>query len=650
MSSPFPHLFSPLKLGPLTLKNRIVTSPHADALAENGAPGERARRYYEEKAKGGVGLLMCFGSAGVHPTSPGRDWNGVELFDDSVIPSLGQFADTMHRYNVPVIAQITHRGRRGRSVDRLHRMYAPSAIREPNHRETPHELDRATIDEFVRAFADAAWRLQQGRFDGCEVMASHSHLIDQFWSLNSNQRDDQYGGTLENRLRFGIQVIEAIRERCGPEFIVGIRITGDDFIPGGLDHQTILRIVKHLDSLRLLDFYDVVGSTAETLAGEAAAVPDMTFPHATYASLAASIKSQVTVPVITAGRVIHPSEADRIVAEGQADLVIMTRALIADPELPKKAMAGEEADIRLCRGYNEGCIDRIYTGRGVTCVQNAVVGRELELADPAPAGVPRKVLVVGGGPAGLEAARVARMRGHQVRLIEKSHQLGGQTLTAALAPHRQEYSGAAEWMAEQCWKLGVTIELGVEATTDFILAGQPDVVIVATGALPFRPEIPGIEHATDAWSVLRGQLPVGKRIAVIDEEYGFQGPSVAEFLLDLGRQVEIITRIEAIGSMLGATTRPPVYQRLFRKGIVIHPHLHVRAIEGGSLVTENAWSGDKGRLEGFDAVVYAYGGRAHDPISKQLAGTIECLVVGDAFAPRTLQHAIMEGHQTGRKI
>ena len=620
MSSPFPHLFCPLKLGPLTLKNRIVTSPHADALAENGAPGERARRYYEEKAKGGVGLLMCFGSAGVHPTSPGRDWNGVELFDDRVIPALGEFADTMHRHDVPVMAQITHRGRRGRSVDRLHRMYAPSAIREPNHRETPHELDEETIDEFVKAFADAAWRLKQGRFDGCEVMASHSHLIDQFWSPNSNHRDDQYGGTLENRLRFGIRVIEAIRERCGTDFVVGIRITGDDFIPGGLDHQTILRIVKHLDSLRLLDFYDVVGSTAETFVGEAAAVPDMTFPHATYASLAASIKNQVTAPVITAGRVVHPREADRIVAEGQADLVIMTRALMADPELPRKAMSGEEGEIRLCRGYNEGCIDRIYTGRGVTCVQNAVMGRELEFAELAPAGVPRDVLVVGGGPAGLEAARVARMRSHQVNLIEKSNQLGGQTLSAALAPGRQEYSGATEWMAEQCSKLGVSIELDTEATTELVLARQPDVVIIATGAVPFRPEIPGIEHATDTWSVLRGELPVGERIAVIDEEYGFQGPSVAEFLLDRGRQVQIITGMEAIGSMLGATTRPPVYQHLFRKGIVIYPHLHVRAIEAGSLVTQNAWSGEKGRLEGFDAVVYAYGGRAHDPISKEACG------------------------------
>ena len=651
MASPvFKHLFTPLQFRHVTVKNRIVSSAHADALAEDGMPKEKARCYYEGKAKGGVGLLMCFGSAGVHPTSPAQDWHGVELFEDRVIPYLAEFADTMHAYSVPVISQITHRGRRGRSVDRMHRMYGPSPIREPNHRETPHTLDEETITEFVQAFSDAAWRLKQGNFDGCEVNASHCHLIDQFWTQNANQRTDEYGGGLSNRLRFGMRVIEAIRERCGDDFIIGIRITGDDFTKGGLNNTMMQEIAGKLDGLRILDYFSVIGATAETFVGEAAAVPDMTFPHATYAPLAASIKGVVSVPVITAGRVTHPMQAEEIVSNEQADLVIMTRALIADPQAPHKAMAGQLDDIRLCQGYNEGCIDRIYTGRGVTCVQNATIGRETELGALTPAEQPRKVVVVGGGPAGLEAARIARRRRHEVVLMEKSGKLGGQTLIGAKAPLRGEFSGATEWMSEQCRKSGVEVRLNCEATVELILSEAPDVVVVATGARPLIPELPGVENTVDAWSVLNGNVPEGERVVVIDEEYGFQGPSVAELLLDSGKSVEIITSMEAIGTLLGATTRPPVYQRLFRKGIVIHPHLHVSAIEGGTLITENAWAETKGELTGYHAVVYAFGGQAVDEISQLLQNEVTCTVVGDAFAPRTLQHAIMEGHTFGRKI
>jgi len=379
-------------------------------------------------------------------------------------------------------------------------------------------------------------------------------------------------------------------------------------------------------------------------------VPDMSFAHSTYASLAGSIREVVKAPVITAGRVTRPEQAEEIVANGQADLVIMTRALIADPHLPNKAKAGQVEDIRICRGYNEGCIDRIYTGRGVTCVQNAVIGREAELAELRPSETPGRVVVVGGGPAGLEAARIAASSGHSVVLMEKGGELGGQTLIAAKAPSRGEYAGAAEWMAGQCHKLGVEIRLNTEATEESVMSENPDSVFIATGARPLCPEIPGIENAHDCWSVLLGDIPGGNRIAVIDEEYGYQGPGVAEYLLDAGKEVVMITSMEAIASMLGATTRPPVYQRLYSKGVTIHAHLHIRAIESGKLITENAWSETRGELDGFDDIVYSFGSEAVETLSARLNGKVDCHVIGDAFAPRTLQHAIMEGHMFARKI
>jgi 2,4-dienoyl-CoA reductase-like NADH-dependent reductase (Old Yellow Enzyme family)/thioredoxin reductase len=595
---------------------------------------------------------MCFGSASVHPTSPARDWNGVELFDDRVIPHLRTFAETMHRYGVPCVAQITHRGRRGRSSNTWERLYGPSAVREPNHRETPHPLDRAAMQEFIRAFADAAGRLRQGGFDGCEVMASHCHLIDQFWTPNANRRTDDYGGGLANRLRFGVEVLRAVRERVGRDFIVGIRMTGDDFVEGGLGRGACQEIAGRLGELGLLDYFNVIGSSAETYRAEAAAVPDMSFPVALYCPLAAAIKTAVKVPVIATGRINDPAVAERVLREGQADLCIMTRSLIADPDLPNKAREGRLDDIRPCFGYNEGCIDRIYTGRGVTCVQNAVIGREAAWADLPRAPRAGKVVVVGGGPAGLECARVARLRGHDIVLFEKNRELGGQALIARKAPTRQDFDGACRYAAGQCRKHGVEIRLGVEADAAAVLREAPDVAVIATGARALRPDLPGIaEYGVSAWDVLDGREVPGRRVLVIDEQYGHQAPSVAEYLLDRGKEVHVVTSERSIGSFLGATTGPPVFQRLFTKGVKLHCHLRVARLEAGRAVAYNVWSDREEVLGPYDAFVYAYGGESVCGLEKELEGKVPRVeLIGDCFAPRSLQHAILEGHKLAREL
>jgi NADPH-dependent 2,4-dienoyl-CoA reductase/sulfur reductase-like enzyme len=454
-------------------------------------------------------------------------------------------------------------------------------------------------------------------------------------------------------------VLTAVRERVGRDFIVGIRMTGDDFVDGGLDNATCQEIAGRLNELGLLDYFNVIGASPEVYTGEAAAVPDMSFPLAVYAPLAASIRAVVRVPVIVTARINDPAVAERVLAEGQADLCIMNRALIADPDFPNKAREGRADDIRQCMGYNQGCIDRIYTGRGVTCVQNAVIGREVQWAELPRAARPQKVVIVGGGPAGLECARVCRLRGHSVVLFEKNTEPGGQTLIARNAPSRQDFDGACRYAALQCRKLGVEMRLGTAADAAAVLAERPDVVVLATGARAFRPNLPGLDGAAfSAWDVLAGSAPEvdrAGRMLVIDEEYGFQAPSTAEFLLDRGKQVEVVTSERFIGSFLGATTGPPVFQRLFGKGGRVHANLRVVRLEGGpgdvTAIAQNVWSEQEEALGPYDAVVYAYGGEAVNDLERELTGQVPRLeLIGDCFAPRSLQHAILEGHKLAREL
>jgi NADPH-dependent 2,4-dienoyl-CoA reductase/sulfur reductase-like enzyme len=356
--------------------------------------------------------------------------------------------------------------------------------------------------------------------------------------------------------------------------------------------------------------------------------------------------------VIATGRINDPAVAERVLKEGQADLCIMNRALIADPDFPNKAKEGRLDDVRQCMGYNQGCIDRIYTGRGVTCVQNAVIGREADWADMPRASSPRKVVVVGGGPAGLECARVARLRGHQVVLFEKNPELGGQTMIARNAPARQDFDGACRYAALQCKKHGVDIRLGVAADAATVLRESPDVAVVATGARAFKPDLPGIDdYGYSAWEVLQGTDVPGGRVLVIDEEYGFQAPTTAEYLLDRGKEVEIVTSERTIGGFLGATTAPPIFQRLFTKGIKLHCNLRVVRLEAQRALAQNVWSGNEEELAPYDAFVYAYGGESVSGLEKELEGKVPRVeLIGDCFAPRTLQHAILEGHKLAREL
>jgi len=655
MAAELRALFSPIRVGGLTLTNRIYSSGHAEAMAENGRPGARLTRYHEAKARGGCALTIFGGSSSVHPSSPAAAWKQIANHDDSIIPAYGALADAVHAHGCHVFTQLTHMGRRAQADgEEASVLLAPSQIPERVHREVPHELEAEQIAELVRAFGEAARRCREGGLDGIELSMAHNHLIDQFWSPLFNQRQDEYGGSLENRMRFGMEVLRETRRRVGRDFVVGARISGDEFTRGGLTAADMAEIARRLAASGLVDCLSIIGGGAHTYELQAAAVPNMSYATGVFVPLAAAIKQAAPgLPIFHASRIVDPVHADRTVAAGQIDVVGMTRALIADPDLPRKARAGRLDDIRTCVGANEGCIDRIYQGKPVTCVQNPATGREAELGEVRTAAKPKRVVVVGGGVAGLEAARMAAVRGHRVVLFEKSAELGGQVLLAARAPARAEYAGIVRFLAAQVRKLGVEVRLGVEATPPAVLGERPDAVVVATGSHPFVPPVPGSDgkHVVTDRDVLSGEAKVGANVVVFDDVHTQQALSTAELLLEQGKRVEVLSPLFYVGQDIGVTSIAPLYRRLFTAGVVLTPGTELRAVEGSAVIVANVHSGVERRIEGVDTVVLSAGSRSTDSLYRALKGQVsELYAVGDCVAPRGVHQAILDATRVARAI
>jgi len=655
MASALRSLFTPIQVGRLTLKNRIYSSGHAEAMAEGGRPGERLSRYHAAKARGGCALTIFGGSSSVHPSSPAAAWKQIANHDDSIIPAYRALADAVHAHDCLVFTQLTHMGRRAQADgEEANVLVAPSQIPERVHREVPHELEAEQIVEIVRAFGQAARRCREGGLDGIELSMAHNHLIDQFWSPLFNQRLDDYGGSLDNRLRFGFEVLREIRRTVGRDFVVGARISGDEFTRGGLTAGDMAEIARRLAASGLLDFLSIIGGGAHTYELQAAAVPNMSYATGVFVPLAAAIKQAAPgIPILHASRIVDPAHADRLVAAGQIDVVGMTRALIADPDLPRKALESRFDDIRTCVGANEGCIDRIYQGKPVTCVQNPATGREAELAEVRAATTPKKVVVVGGGVAGLEAARMAAVRGHRVVLFEKAPELGGQVLLAARAPERSEYVGIVRFLAAQVRKLAVDVRLAVEATPSAVLAERPAAVVIATGSHPFVPPVPGSDgkHVVTDRDVLAGEAKVGTSVVVVDDVHTQEALSTAELLLSQGKRVEVISPLFYVGQDVGVTSIAPLYRRLFTAGVVLTPGTELRAVEGSSVIVANVYSGLERRIEGVDTVVLAAGSRSTDALYRALKGHVaELYAVGDCVAPRGVHPALLDATRIARAI
>ena len=649
--SAFARLFSPIRIGHAEAKNRIVSTPHGAAFGEKGNITERYIRYHEEKARGGCGVVMMFGSSSIHPTSI-NDWGEVNNWDDSVIPQFRAMSEAIHRHGALCLSQISHRGRRGHSWYSGTPLWAPSDTREERHREWPHVMTKTEIREVIDAWAAAAVRLKKGGYDGADIPLYGGHLLENFISPLANTRTDEYGGSLDNRLRLPTEVLRALREAVGRDFIIGLRHSGDHFVEGGLTREELLEIARRLDALGIADYWMVSGSNTETLRFEAAVTPSHYHPRGVFNDLAALTKTVVRVPVIVAGRIVTAEQAEAALAAGVCDLVGMTRALIADPEMPTKVRAGRLDDVRVCVGAAEGCIGRLRQGKAITCIQNPAIGREAELMQIHPAAKRRRVVVVGGGVAGLEAARVAALRGHQTILLEAGAAVGGQVLAVARAPRREEYASIVTWLAGQAKKAGVEIRLNTPASAADVLALKPDAVVLATGASQRVPDIPGVKlaHVASTVDVLLGRVAPGRRVVVVDEEGYFAAPTTADFLADRRAQVTIVSRYFMVGEDIDEGTRSDLYARLFARGVTLTPMTRAVEIVPHGVRTRHTFSSAETVVEA-DSVVLAFGGKAHDPLSRELEGRVADLkVIGDAYSPRRVHDAILDGTRVARAL
>lgn len=631
-------LCQPFSLGGMALKNRMVMPPMVVRYATaDGYITDRSIDYYEARARGGAGLIIQeatyvhrMGQILAH--EPG-------ISDDKFLPRLGELTRAVHRHGARMAVQLVHGGRAA-YLPAGTTALAPSPVAAEG-RAVPREMTRREIAEVIKYFAEAAVRAQRAGYDGIEVHAAHNYLIDQFLSPASNRRKDEYGGDVRNRARFLVQVIEAVREATGKGFPVWCRINGREFgVPGGETLEDAREVARLAEN---------AGAVAIHVSAFGPASPiNLTTPvftPAIIADLAAGVKAAVSVPVIAVGR-ITPEAGEELLSQGKADLIAFGKALIADPELPNKVSAGRLEEIRPCIVCFR-CRDDMRSGTvtGVGCSVNAATGREASCRITR-ARVSKKVLVVGGGPAGMEAARVAASRGHRVTLWEKEPGLGGQLRAACVAPHKDRIGALLPYFTGELERLGVAVRLGMEVTPENIRKFAPDTLVIATGVSPVVPEIPGLEKArpVQAVDVLLGKAGVGESVVVIGGE--MVGSEVAEFLAGRGKKVTMVRRGPEMARKVSPSLRSFILERLMEAGISMLAGVTYEAVnEKGLVVTTK--DGERQTIEA-ETIVLAAGAVSEQRLYQKIKDEVtETYLVGDSVSPRRLGDAIAEGLQAG---
>ncbi|MGY1590700.1 mycofactocin system FadH/OYE family oxidoreductase 2 [Geodermatophilus sp. SYSU D00708] len=645
----YERLASPLRVGPVTLPNRVVFPAHLTNFAVDGLPTARHAAYYAARAAGGAGLVVTEEST-VDPAD--RPYEKlVRGHDDAVAPGWRLVTDAVHAHGVPVFAQLNHNGGQSDATHTRAPVLAPSPVPDPLFREVPREASAADLARLVGGYADVAARCAAAGFDGVEVQASQSSLVRQFLSPATNRRTDGYGGPLENRVRFLVEVLTAVREAVGPGRAVGVRLAGGEGVDGGTTLADAAATARLLAAAGLVDSVSTtVGVATATLEQ---VVPPMTtepgYARSVSAAIRAAVRAVSDVPVIGVGRFLTPAQAEQALADGDCDLVGVARGQIADPGWAGKACTGRAAEIRRCLGCNQECIGRVGTNRPLGCVTNPRAGREAPL--PAPVRR-RRVLVVGGGPAGLRAAATAAQRGHAVTLLEQAPATGGAVLVAASAPGRDGLRPLVDDLAAECARAGVDVRTGSRATPDDVRAHAPDVVVLATGARPARPAWAGDSaRVVDVRDVLTGAASPTGHVLVVDDLGAAAGPSVAELLAGRGCAVEVVTAAMVVGQDLGLTLDRPRWQRRAAElGIRQSTDLLVQAVEGRAVRALHHPTGAV-QERAVDWVVVATHARADDELWRALRGSgLEVHRAGDCLAPRRASAATLDGDRVGASI
>jgi N-methyl-L-proline demethylase len=579
-------LLQPYRLKHLTLRNRLMTSAHEPAYSEDGMPKDRYRLYHLERAKGGVALTMTAGSALVSPDSPAAFGN-LHAYEDRIVPWLRRLADDCHEAGAAVMIQLTHLGRRTRwnTADWLPVLSA-SPVREPAHRSFPKEAENWDIERIVADYAAAAQRMQEADLDGIEFEA-YGHLMDSFWSPATNRRSDQYGGSLENRLRFTWAVIDAVRGAVGPEFIVGIRMVADEDWERGLSREEGVDIAGRIAASGKFDFINLIRGHIDTDAALTEVIPIQGMRSAPHLDFAGEVRAATGFPMFHAARIADVATARHAIEAGKLDMVGMTRAHLADPHIVRKVMAGQEHRVRPCVGATY-CLDRIYEGGEALCIHNAATGREAWIPhDIARAERPRRVVVVGAGPAGLEAARVAAERGHEVTVLEAQGRAGGQVNLIAQVPRRREMAGIIEWRLEELERLGVRIRYDVWAEAADVLALDPDMVVIATGGLPQTPALDeGEDLVTSSWDILSGAVKPAETVLLYDDNGGHPGMDAAELIARAGGRLEFVSPERFFAPEMGGMNHAPYMQAFHETGARITINTRLRGVRrnGNKLV------------------------------------------------------------------
>jgi mycofactocin system FadH/OYE family oxidoreductase 2 len=644
------YLWSPIRLGPITVRNRIVFSAHLTNYADDGLPTEQHAAYYEARAAGGSGLIITEEHS-THPT----DWPYEKLihgFHRAVIPGYRRITEAVHRHRTPIFAQINHNGGQASSMYTRRPVWAPSPVADPLFREVPKAVDDAEIAEIVAGYATVADHCAEGGFDGIELQCSHSSIVRGFLSPATNRRTDGYGGPLANRARLLVEIVAAVRHTIGGGMALGVRICGDELIEGGTTIDEAVQVAELVEATGHVDYINTsIGvATASLFMIEAS----MHVPPGYALFIPSAIRKAVDLPVVGVGRFKDPLQAERALAEGHCDLIGVVRGQIADAEFAAKARAGATDEIRLCLSCNQECVGRMGLNRWLGCIENPRTGREDSgVGLRRPVARRRKVMVVGAGPAGLQAAIAAARNGHDVTVYEKEQQAGGQVRLAASVPNRAELGDLVRNQLAECRRLGVTIEYGVGVWAGLVSERQPDHVIVATGAEPARPwwVPPEQANVADVRDVLDGTAAPFGDVVVVDEIGFHHATSVAELLADRGCRVEVVTNGMVVGQDLGITLdMEGWWMRASAKGIVQSTDLVPMGMDGRTLTLLHHPTGTN-QERTPDWVVLAVPANPVEWLYLDLKATgVSVERVGDCVAPRRAHAAVIEGERAGAAV